>query len=591
MIDPVHLLAFAVQTHPGIYALLLGSGVSRASGIPTGWEIVIDLIRKLAAATNDNADPNPEQWYVNKFGESPDYSKLMDQLAKTATERQQLLRPYFEPIEEDPDNGLKQPTNSHRAIAYLVKQGFIKLIVTTNFDKLIEKALEEEGIAPEVISTKDQLVGSVPLTHAKCRLFKIHGDYLDPGILNTPEELANYSQEVDDHLDRILDEFGLIVCGWSADWDTALRNAIERAPNRRFTTYWASRGQPTEAAERLIKHRRAEVVPIADADDFFDSLSQTVESLQEFSRPHPLSTTAAVESLKRYIPSPEHRIRYSDLIDEVVEQLDRTTLNQELDMLVDKEQVSDELTRYENASSTILSMAAQAGHWAEEYHYQPWERALQRLIKAPILSQRYNDLGLAVANTPARLTFYALGLGAMTSNRIQFLSRLFKAEVRYRIERPYSGSVLLALFNDSVTRVPWDQLLEGVRNNGTPLHHWVHRALREHLRPLILDDERYDLVFDQLETVASLAFPHLENQPNLGRWFPLGTFLLRPQNGQRVLDEMANSILDSGAQSPWVQSGIFGESAQQCQENISTFKTFFNEMRIPNRFGRGPLFT
>jgi hypothetical protein len=33
-------------------------------------------------------------------------------------------------------------------------------------------------------------------------------------------------------LDRILDEFGLIVCGWSADWDTTLRAGMREAMRR-----------------------------------------------------------------------------------------------------------------------------------------------------------------------------------------------------------------------------------------------------------------------------------------------------------------------------------------------------------------------
>lgn len=35
------------------------------------------------------------------------------------------------------------PTVAHKAIANLVKHGFIKVIVTTNFDRLLERALEE----------------------------------------------------------------------------------------------------------------------------------------------------------------------------------------------------------------------------------------------------------------------------------------------------------------------------------------------------------------------------------------------------------------------------------------------------------------
>ncbi|MDE0305110.1 MAG: hypothetical protein OXI87_09530 [Albidovulum sp.] len=48
MIDPIHFLAFSIQANPGVYAVLLGSGVSIAAKIPTGWDITLDLIRKLA---------------------------------------------------------------------------------------------------------------------------------------------------------------------------------------------------------------------------------------------------------------------------------------------------------------------------------------------------------------------------------------------------------------------------------------------------------------------------------------------------------------------------------------------------------------
>ena len=41
-------LAFSVQQNSGVYALLIGSGVSRSAGIPTGWEITLDLIKRYA---------------------------------------------------------------------------------------------------------------------------------------------------------------------------------------------------------------------------------------------------------------------------------------------------------------------------------------------------------------------------------------------------------------------------------------------------------------------------------------------------------------------------------------------------------------
>jgi hypothetical protein len=189
-------------------------------------------------------------------------------LAKTPAERQQLLRAYLEPREE----GAKRPTAAHRAIAALVAQGFVKVIITTNVDRLTESSLVEAGVVPTILSSPDQVHGALPLIHTQCCVFKVHGDYLDTRIRNTPTELASYPAEFDQLLHRIFDEFGLVVCGWSAEWDGALRNAILRAPSRRFATYWAVLAEPSDEARRLIDHRRAHVVSIKDADTFSETL-------------------------------------------------------------------------------------------------------------------------------------------------------------------------------------------------------------------------------------------------------------------------------------------------------------------------------
>ena len=75
--------------------------------------------------------------------------------------------------------------------------------------------------------------------HTQCCVLKVNGDYRDARIRNTESELDKYPPEFDDLLDRVFDEFGLIVCGWSAEWDHALRKAISRTPSRRFSMYWA----------------------------------------------------------------------------------------------------------------------------------------------------------------------------------------------------------------------------------------------------------------------------------------------------------------------------------------------------------------
>ena len=205
----------------------------------------------MAAVHGEECGSEPERWYLEKFGKEASYSDLLNDIAKTQAERQRLLRAYFEPIDEEREEGAKAPTAAHRAIAGLAVKGFIKVIITTNFDRLVETALHDAGVVPTILSSPDQVQGARPLIHTKCCVFKVNGDYLDTRIRNTPDELDEYPQEFDKLLDRIFDEFGLIVCGWSAEWDGALCKAMFRASSHRFTTYWAARGEPGDKAPKV----------------------------------------------------------------------------------------------------------------------------------------------------------------------------------------------------------------------------------------------------------------------------------------------------------------------------------------------------
>ena len=107
MIDPLTSLAFSISSGRGIYSLLLGSGLSSAAGILTGWEITLDLIRKSAAASGEDCGTDPADWYKTKTGRNADYSELLDDLAKTPADRMNLLSSYFEPTADDLEKGLK----------------------------------------------------------------------------------------------------------------------------------------------------------------------------------------------------------------------------------------------------------------------------------------------------------------------------------------------------------------------------------------------------------------------------------------------------------------------------------------------------
>ena len=102
MISSTESLAFSMHANPGVYAVLVGSGVSRAARTPTGWEITLDLVRRIARIRNETCDPDPERWYRNTLGKEADYSDLLDSLCRTAAERQQLLVVSDSPVRYQP---------------------------------------------------------------------------------------------------------------------------------------------------------------------------------------------------------------------------------------------------------------------------------------------------------------------------------------------------------------------------------------------------------------------------------------------------------------------------------------------------------
>ncbi len=576
MIDPIDALAFSIQANPGVYALLLGSGVSRGAQIPTGWEITLDLTRKLAVASGESAEPDPAIWYREKHGEEPNYSRLINDLAKTQTERQQLLRPYFEPHEQEREEGAKEPTAAHRAIAQLVAHGFVKVILTTNFDRLVEKALEDAGVSPTVISTPDQVKGMLPLVHTANCVIKLHGDYLDTRILNTPTELEEYPDELRQLIEQVFDEFGLVVCGWSADWDIALRDGLFRAKSRRFTTYWAVHGQASEAALRLARRRRAQMIDIEDADKFFDSVQQKVESITQFSRPHPLSVEAAVASLKRYLSETRYRIQLSELVDETASTVISSVSTQAFDPNnpePNSESITTRARAYEAACSTLLSMAAVGGSWMEVEHCSVWQRALRRLTAAQHSSGKLVWLGLQ--RYPATLTFYTLGLGALSSDKIDLIGCLFSTPMPQPGDKPQKLVQLLpplTMFDPSYDVQRGMQLLEDMEKRHMPLNDWVHQALRGYFNNFIYD--QYDLMFDKLEILMALGSAYHHNRPEGWYWAPLGSFLYRIPNRNHILGEIEESISTLNHESPFVTSGIFGESSEECVLALNKFKEF-----------------
>lgn len=565
-IDRRLTLAISLHENPGAYALLIGSGVSRPAGIPTGWEIVLDLITKVAAMEGAKTERTPEAWYHAKFGEPPNYSKLLEMLASTPAARMALLRSYFEPNEEERERGLKAPTVAHRAIASLAKNEYIRMILTTNFDRLLEFSLQEQGVTPDVITHADDLPATVPYVLSRCTVVKLHGDYRDTRIRNTPEELAEYAPEMAAFLERIFDDFGLVICGWSADWDAALRNALSKPNGSRFGTYWLARGDLSESSKVLIQAREAEVIPVKSADEFFQDLLEKTQALDELAGLRRLPTAVAVATAKRYIPNPKDRIRLHDLIFGETERAYRDVFSSQLPMQAGEEKIEsifqERMKAYERTLYPLLSVLAAVAHHDQGENSYLLTRCIERL------ASKHRGDGLVVLLDlqlyPALLAMYVSGVSALTAQRwVNLAAILIRPRIRDRARDENLPAI--STLNTSYAFSQSYRLISRPQREYTPASNRIFDILRPILSEYLPSEDQYEQVFDHFEYLLALAFFDIAKQ----NWVPVGRFGWRYRYFSKDLSPMNEFVrkgIEQGEEWGLLKAGFFENSLSRFEE-------------------------
>lgn len=516
-------LVVNMHRQPGIFALLLGSGLSRAARVPTGWDITLDLIKRLAVASDAEPD-DLEAWYRDIFGREPDYSELLEQIASTEAERRGILEGYFEPDEQEREQGHKLPTAAHKAVARLVEKGYVRIILTTNFDRLIEQALSDLGIQPVVVSSSDTIRGAPPYTHNRVTLVKLHGDYKDTRIRNSVAELAAYDDALNIYLDRILDEFGLIVAGWSGDWDAALRAAMLRMVNRRYSLHWLAYSTPSSAAQELIDFRGGRVVSGLNADQFFGGMLAKLEALEEAAWSPPQSTDFLLAEVKRYLAEPERfGIRLEDLILGEARAL-ATVIQSDNDacpwaLYPQEVDICRRCVEYLEAKSERLVrvLSTVVRYDKTEMWSETVVRALGLLANEPRPNGNHNDIGKNIRLYPSRLIMTALCAVVAQEGRIETLQKIAKLPYqRWNDSRAFMGSLYsLEDANDVIRRIAGQEWYE-------PFAMRAVEILASWLKPLLISDYPY---YDQGEFLLSLlAMDSADASPSGTKryWPPLG---------------------------------------------------------------------
>lgn len=172
-------------------AIFIGAGISKSSEteevqLPTWGALISDLKSELADETETDYLKLAQLYYL-EFGEHTYYKKL---------------KGYF-------PNNLK-PSSTHRLIFEINPQ----VIITTNWDCLLEKAIEDNGYLYETIASDSDLVKSA----LRNKLLKMHGDFKSHNIVFKEDDYLNYQTNfplIENYIKSILSTHTVLFIGYS----------------------------------------------------------------------------------------------------------------------------------------------------------------------------------------------------------------------------------------------------------------------------------------------------------------------------------------------------------------------------------------
>lgn len=568
-------MTFSVRNNPGRYALLLGSGVSTEAEIPTGWAVVNELVERVAAAEGASIDDgdDPTDWYEETFDEPATYENLVEGLARTQTERRKLLEEFFESSDAEAERGEKQPTDAHESIAWLVDNGYFDVILTTNFDQLIEKALRDQGVNPIVISGPETAQGAEPLQHQDAAVVKVNGDYKETNLKNLSSELESYSDPMQRIIDRVFREYGLIVCGWSGEYDSRLRKSLQECETHRYSTYWTYYSDLGAAAQELVAARNAFTIHHDGATSLFTDLRDRVRALEDAEDGEPLTSPIARERVKRYLTREEHKVDLSDLIRQTARQTREEIFDEDRlplygDDLADDFTVDDRFREYADLTTTIITELMTCAYWGGET-VNTGEKAVSNALSTLAPSQSpdggSNKHLRDLRRYPATLALYGVGHAGAAADNWSLVSTVLTQPIevsRPRGRQPTEKIPIEALHPRYLTR-EWgrgfdrEEAEESLRSS-------VKSTLRDPALEFFTSVSAYEREFQRFEVILDLlwyAEGNGEDVVSLGATY-----------WEESVDELEAEIEEHGTEWPLIQQGVLEADGGEAIELLDTIR-------------------
>lgn len=268
------------------FCFILGAGASVSSDIPSGAELEYIWMQEMS----ERSGGLPEVRYVakglKKRGLIDHDFKEIEELWEKAVKTSATSLPseyYFDIytlrfypdfrngyryLEEKMENA--QPSFGYYPLALMLAEaGGSNLVITTNFDNLVEEALLlYTDKTPLVINHELLAEFAGELNNRRPVIAKLHrGIFFDP--LNRPEEIKKLGGAWDEVLRKIFQHYTPVIIGYGGG-DSSLMGLLEEESvmmkNRLYWCYMDDYGLPGEKIQKIVREKNGCFVPMAGFD-------------------------------------------------------------------------------------------------------------------------------------------------------------------------------------------------------------------------------------------------------------------------------------------------------------------------------------
>ena len=274
------------------FCFILGSGASKGSAIPTGNELEKDWMDFLMGVASDRETSKKNPDVIRKLAEAMkivgwikhDFQEIEEawSTAQKRNERHIDSKYYFDIYRlrfykdkssgyrylEDIMEGCTPSVGYHSLSILLTKDNLNNLVITTNFDTLVEDALAMYTDKKPLVAGHESLAGYIEGDIRRPMIAKVHrGMFYEP--FNMPEETEELSPQWQYVLNKAMRKYTPIVIGYGGG-DSSLMGFLEdESTFMPRGIYWCYLGNklPDERIQKLVLKKNGCFVQIKGFDD------------------------------------------------------------------------------------------------------------------------------------------------------------------------------------------------------------------------------------------------------------------------------------------------------------------------------------